>query len=297
MIAELTPVQQKTPFRHVQVLADESFHVLEIRGAVYTCTWHFHPELQLGLVIRGGGERVVGDSVAPIRAGEVVLLGSNLPHVWKFRGGTRGDAIHAIVVHFSTNCLGGEFLEKPEMRDIRQLFARAQHGLEAHGATQRRAAAILRGMRGRDGFARVMDLLSLLALLADSAELTQLCSSVYRPLAAESERLRRVCEYIDGHHAEALDRDTLARVAHLTPSAFSRFFRVQTGKTVREYVTEVRVGHACRLLMEADANMTEIALRSGFADATTFDRSFRRIKNMSPSQFRQRVKGATRDRM
>lgn len=294
MTGATTHGRQKTPFRQVQVLADESFHVLEIRGPLYACSWHFHPELQFGLVIRGSGERVVGDSVAPIRPREVVLLGSNLPHVWRFGGGARRDAIHAIVVHFSANCLGGEFLDRPEMRDIRLLLARAQLGLEAHGTTRLKAAAILLGMKDHKGFQRVLDLLSLLHLLADSRELTQLCSTGFRPLALESERLRRVCEYIDEHHGEALDRDTLARIAHLTPSAFSRFFRIHTGKTVRDYVTEVRVGHACRLLMEEDDNMTEIALSSGFSDASSFDRSFRRTKKMSPTQFRQRVKEAIR---
>jgi AraC-like DNA-binding protein len=142
----------------------------------------------------------------------------------------------------------------------------------------------------------VLDLLALLHLLAGSSELTTLCSTGFQPLAAELEieRLRRVCEYIQTHHSEPIDRDAIAAIAHLSPSAFSRFFKMHTGKTFRDFVTEVRVGHACRMLVEAEDNVTEIALRCGFADGSTFDRSFRRTKKMSPTQFRRQVKEATR---
>src|SRR5262249_283933 len=147
-------------------------------------------------------------------------------------------------------------------------------------------------MREHEGFDRVLDLLSLLNLLAGSTELTTLCSSGFEPLAAEPEleRLRRVREYIEGHFGAALDRDTLARIAHLSLSSFSRFFKAHTGKTFWEFVNEVRVGHACRLLLEGDDNLTEIALLCGFVDGTSFDRSFRRTKSMSPRQFRRLMK-------
>jgi AraC-like DNA-binding protein/quercetin dioxygenase-like cupin family protein len=285
----------KTPFRRVLILPDESFHFLEFRGANQSCSWHFHPEYQLGVVLRGSGKRVIGDSVRPIRAGEVTLLGANLPHVWHYHRGRRGDATHALVVHFSDNFLGSEFLKKPELRDINLLLARAKLGLEAQGATRGKAALLLRAMGEHEGFDRVLDLLSLLNLLAGSTELTTLCSSGFEPLAAEPEieRLRRVCEHIEAHFGEALDRDTLARIAHLSPSSFSRFFKAHTGKTFWEFVTEVRVGHACRLLQEEEDHVTEIALRCGFVDGTSFDRSFRRVKSMSPRQFRQFMKEAT----
>jgi AraC-like DNA-binding protein len=287
----------KTPFRRVLILPDESFHLVELRGANQSCSWHFHPEYQLGVVLAGSGKRVIGDSVCPIRAGEVTLLSANLPHVWHFRRGRRGDATHALVVHFSDNFLGHEFLKKPELSDINLLLARAKLGLEAQGATRNKAAILLRAMREHEGFDRVLDLLSLLNLLAGSAELTTLCSSGFEPLAAEPEveRLRRVCEYIEAHFAEALDRDSLAQIAHLSPTSFSRFFKAHTGKTFWEFVTEVRVGRACRLLVEGDDHVIDIALRCGFVDGTTFDRSFRRIKSLSPREFRHLMKEATRD--
>jgi AraC-like DNA-binding protein len=192
--------------------------------------------------------------------------------------------------------LGHEFLKKPELRDINLLLARAKLGLEAQGATRSKATLLLRAMGEHEGFDRVLDLLSLLNLLAGSTELTTLCSSGFEPLAAEPEieRLRRVCEYIEAHFNEALDRDSLARIAHLSTSSVSRFFKAHTGKTFWEFVTEVRVGHACRLLVEGDDHVIDIALRCGIADGASFDRSFRRIKSISPREFRQLMREATR---
>lgn len=286
----------KAPFRQVQSLANESFRLLEVSGPQSGCSWHFHPEHQLGFVLQGTGERVVGDSVCPINPGEVVLLGANLPHVWHYQGESRRDAARAVVVHFSDDFLGSEFFRKPEMRDIRMLLARAKLGLQANGATREKAAIIMHSMLEHEGFPRVLDLLSLLHLLAGSRELTTLCSTGFQPLTAELEieRLRQVCEYIQTHHGDPIERDEIAAIAHLSPSAFSRFFKMHTGKTFRDFVTEVRVGHACRLLLEAEDNVTEIALRCGFADGSSFDRSFRRTKKTSPTQFRRHVKEATR---
>ncbi len=288
--------QLKAPYYQVQAPPNESFRLLEILGPHSGCSWHFHPEHQLGWVIEGRGERVVGDSVCPIQPGEVVLLGANLPHVWHYESGSPHDQPRALVIHFSDDFLGSEFFHKPEMRDIRLLLARAKLGLQATGATRQQAATIMRHMLEHDGFQRVLDLLALLDLLAGSRELTTLCSSGFQPLAVELEieRLRRVCEYIQTHYHEPLDRDAIAAIAHLSPSAFSRFFKMHTGKTFRDFVTEVRVGHACRLLLEADRNVTEIALRCGFVDGSSFDRSFRRTKKMSPTQFRRQVKEAAR---
>jgi AraC-like DNA-binding protein/quercetin dioxygenase-like cupin family protein len=286
----------RVPFYQVPSGPQESFRLLEIRGASAECSWHFHPECQLGIVLGGSGQRIVGDSICPIKPGEVVLLGSNLPHVWRYENSGAGKfPVHAIVVHFQEDFVGSEFFRKPELRDVRLLLARAALGLQANGRTREKAAALLQGMLGRQGFPRLLDLLSILQLLATSNELTTLCSPGFQPLSAdlEVERLRRVCTHIEAHLDLPLPRDEAASLAHLSPSAFSRFFKAHTGKTFHNFVNEVRVGHACRLLMEPEFNITEVALRCGFGDLTSFNRIFRRLKRMTPTEYRRRLQGVT----
>lgn len=287
---------QRVPYYQPPDLAGESFRLLEFQGHSSGCSWHYHPEFQLSHVISGRGERVVGDSVCPITAGEVTLLGANLPHVWRYDDRALDlHRTHIVVIHFREEFLGSEFFRKPEARDIRLLLARAALGLQAQGDTREKAAELICGMRQSSGFQRVLDLLAVLHLLAGSSELTELCSTGFHAFAADLqvERLRRVCDHIQRHFQEHLERDAVARIAHLSPSAFSRFFKAGTGKTFQEFVTEVRVGYACRHLLEAELNVTEIAQRCGFADASAFDRSFHRVKKMSPSEFRRRMESVT----
>lgn len=282
----------KVPYYQVQNLAQESFRLLEIHGAHGGCSWHFHPEFQLSLVLSGSGQRVVGDSMCPIGPGEVTLLGGNLPHVWRYDDVAEpDDPAHAIVIHFREDFAGSEFFRKPEMYDIRLLLARTAQGLQAHGRTREKAVEIVSAMPEHEGFQRVLDLLKVLHLLAGSRETTAICSAGFQPLSAnlEIERLGRVCAYIQSHLGEPIHRDEVAAIAHLTPSAFSRFFRAHTGKTFHDFVNEVRVGHACRLLLEATFNITEIAMECGFADVTSFNRSFRRLKKVSPTEYRRRL--------
>jgi AraC-like DNA-binding protein len=287
---------QRVPYYQPPDLAGESFRLLEIQGHASGCSWHYHPEFQLSCVISGRGERVVGDSLCPIKAGEVTLLGANLPHVWRYDDRALDlDRTHIVVIHFREEFLGSEFFRKPEARDIRLLMARAALGLQAQGDTREKSAELICAMRQNSGFQRVLDLLAVLHLLAGSNELTELCSTGFHSFSADLqvERLRRVCDHIQRHFHEHLDRDAVARIAHLSPSAFSRFFKAGTGKTFQEFVTEVRVGYACRQLLEAEFNVTEIALRCGFADVSTFDRSFHRVKRMSPREFRRRMESVT----
>jgi AraC-like DNA-binding protein len=282
----------RAPFYQVATAVESSFRVLEIRGAYAGCSWHFHPECQLGLVLNGRGQRIVGDSLCPIKRGEVVLLGATLPHVWHYEPtGPDGPPVHAIVIHFRDDFAGSEFFRKPELRDVRLLLARATHGLQANGRTREEAAALIQTMARHDGLPRLLDLLSVLHLLSGSRELTPLCSAGFQPLCAdlEVERLRRVCAHIQANLESRLTREEAAGLAHLSESAFSRFFKAHTGKTFHEFVNEVRIGHACRLLMEPDFNVSEVAFRCGFGDVTSFNRSFRRHKRTTPTDYRRRL--------
>jgi AraC-like DNA-binding protein len=283
----------KVAYHQVTQTAQESFRVMELRGPDYRCTWHFHPEFQIGLVLEGAGHRIVGDNISPLETGDLALLGPNLPHAWQFEAPASGArrGLHAIIVYFREDSLGAGFFQRPEAAAIRRLLQRAAVGLSVKGRTRRAAAALLTAMAAHEGFQRVLDLLQLLHLLAGSDELVPICSAGFLPKLPDQdgERLRKVCALIQQRLAEPLHRDEIARLAHFSPGAFSRFFKARTGKTFHDFVTELRIGRACRLLGEHEMNITEVALACGFANVASFNRAFRRARQVNPTQYRRKL--------
>ena len=270
---------------------DESFRLIEVHGGYSGCGWHFHPEMQIGHVVRGSGERAVGDSLHAIEEGEVILLGPNLPHVWRYDPAPPSANIEAVAIHFRADFLGAGFLDAPELRDVRLLLARACQGLQFVGLTRSLLSEQVLSLRALSGLDRLMGLLGILNTMARSREVLTLSSSLLQPVAAELEqqRLKRVCDYIVAHYHASLDRDAVADVACLSPSSFSRFFKSHTGVTFHDYVADVRVGQACQWLLDPQAPVTEIAHRCGFADLSTFNRTFRKLRHMSPTEYRRRM--------
>lgn len=270
---------------------DESFRLIEVDGGYSGCSWHFHPEFQLGYVVSGSGERVIGDNVHRIDAGEIVLLGPNLPHVWHYDCGPESDRVEAIAVHFRDNFLGADFFNAPEACDVRLLLSRASQGLQIVGDTRLALIPRMDQLRKQTGFTRLLTMLSILDLIARSREVLTLCSPLFQPISTELElqRLRRIIEHIKSHFDQPLDRDMAADIAHMSPSGFSRFFKSRTGMAFNEYVADVRIGYACRSLMDKRIAITDIALNCGFSDLSTFNRTFKKFRGMTPSEFRSRM--------
>lgn len=280
----------KAPFQSFPQQPDESFRVMEYKGSNTGCSWHFHDEYQISLILNGCGQRVIGDSIHTIKQGELTLLGANLPHVWRYDP-REGEPVHIVVIHFREDFAGTDFLVKPEMRSLRLLLARASQGLQAHGSTRKTVTRLVKSLLGVNGFERVVKLLAILHELADSNELSRICSPGMQPANAglDIERLRSVYAFVEAHIDQPIQRTQVASVAHMSPSAFSRFFKQHTGTTFQSFLNNHRIGIACRLLAERSLSVTDVAMRCGFSSTTSFNRCFRRLKNVSPSQFRQKL--------
>jgi AraC-like DNA-binding protein len=283
----MKPVFEKTP--HAQW---ESFHCEVVRGSSYNAAWHFHPEYQLTLAVKSSGHRLVGDNITPLHPGDLALIGSNLPHVWQqdeIRRGNPDGAVHAIIIRFLETFAGKDFLQIPEMEPVYRLLRRAARGLHVTGATREVVSEKMRRLPGAVGLERIAGLLSILDVLAHSRELKPIASSGFLPVleSSDQDRMQRVCNYINKHLTDDIDRAQIAREAHLSEGACSRFFKLRTGKTLPQYVNELRVGRACRLLAEEDGKITNIALECGFTNLANFNRRFREIVQLTPRDYRR----------
>jgi len=253
--------------------------------------WHKHPEIELTFVERGAGSRLVGDHISSYCDGDLVLLGSNIPHTWlsdAFRGKPY-DRHPAIVIQFHPHFLGPQFFETSELLQVAGLLQRASRGLWFPPSVSVEIGATMNSMLQMSSSQRLITLLGCLDALSQFRNATPLASESYSNATHVTGRTRieLVCNHIMENLADpSLNHATLAKLACMNPSAFSRFFKQSTGRTVSAYLTELRIGLACRLLRDTGDSILEISLNSGFGNLSNFNRRFRQNRNMAPRNYR-----------
>jgi AraC-like DNA-binding protein len=275
-----------------------SFRCVRVREQKLGVPWHFHPEYQLTLVLRGSGQRIVGDSIAPVHPGDLTLLGPNVPHFWDVdglggatratSGGQRTRRVDAVVVQFRAEFLGREFWGIPETAAVVSLLNASARGLTFSAAARKRSAADVRRLPQLRGLQRLLGLIAVLDGLAGKGRSSPICSTDYSPKldVDDRDRLAPVLRRIHEQLAEPVRRHELAEVAGVSERSFSRYFRRKMGKTLPQFVNELRVGRARRMLAETSLTVTRIAQECGFHNLSNFNSQFRMIVGDTPQRFR-----------
>jgi AraC-like DNA-binding protein len=279
--------------------AEASFRCVRVREQKLVAAWHFHPEYQLTLVRRGCGQRLVGDSFEPLEPGDLTLLGPNLPHFWDVdmarapRREERARRVDAVIVQFRAEFLGREFWGVPETAAVVGLLHSASRGLVFPAAACNRVAAEIVRLPTLAGLQRLLALIGVLDRLATGGRPRLLASAGYTPRFVEQERDRfaTIVELIHARLDAAADppgRGELARIAGLAERSFSRTFHARFGKTLPQFVNELRVGRARRLLLDTALSVAEVARACGFKNLSNFNAQFRRIAGLTPAAVRRR---------
>ncbi len=267
-----------------------------VRGTDFGDVWHYHPACEITLVRRGGSERWIGDTLAPLAPGDLVFLGPEIPHDYRNTPlpNHRPKRVEAVVVHFVPSLLGEGWASRASMEPLRRLLERGRRGLRVGGATRDRAEALMLRMVRAHGLRRLILLLELLELLTSSRDLTPISSEgmLAGPRPGAPDRIGVVCAHIEKHLAAPVRVPDLARLIGLSESAFSRLFKKYTNSTVPQYINRLRVAHACRLLAETDMTVAEISRTCGYVSAAHFQRQFRKCHQRSPQDYRRNLRGA-----
>jgi AraC-like DNA-binding protein/quercetin dioxygenase-like cupin family protein len=280
---------QKSPISENQV-----FEVKHLVAPHFDPNWHFHPEYQLFLALKGTGTRFIGDHVSPFKEGDLVFTGPNLPHLWQSDHEYFKDEheliTEGIVIYFPENFLGKDFLQKNEMYKVKQLFQQAQRGLEIYGPTHQQVSAMMHHMLTVTDFDQILTLLNILNVITNSSEYRLLATEGYSNSMKETEtdRMNRVHAYVMKNFREGIRLDDVAAIANMTPSAFSRYFKVHANKTFSDFLTEIRVGHSCKLLTGQKINISQVCYDSGFGTLSNFNRQFKAITHYSPLEYRKK---------
>lgn len=268
------------------MLPDESssFRVFEYDGPGFKRGWHYHPEVELIVFLTSTGPLFVGDHISRYGPGEVLLFGANLPHELRYVHGP----VHCLWIHFGMEWFQETLGDLPECAGASHLLAQASRGLRFTGKTAQRVTEKLTQMPKLKGIPSLVGFLDILDGLATSNEMTILSSAGFAPTLDEhaSARIQKIHEYVFAHFKDDILHTELARLVGLSRSALSHFFRRATGRTLTDFIIEVRIGHACQLLISTTLNVSEVAFACGFESLSHFNNTFRRSKGMNPTQFR-----------
>lgn len=282
IITEITPLSEKDCFYLIDRIKDEfSFPI------------HRHMEYELNFVLNcKGARRVVGDSIETLDDFDLVLIGHNLEHAWE-QHDCVSQQIREITIQFSNDLFGDVMLGKNQLSSIREMLQRSSNGLAFGKTTIMKVFNRLDRLSKEDsGFHRLLHLMEILYDLSVSDECRELSSSSFAKVhhANDSRRVRKVQEYIAERYRDEIRLADLASLVGMTPTAFSRFFKLRTGRTISDYVIEVRLGQATRLLVDSAMSVAEICYDCGFNNISHFNRIFRRKKGCSPKEFRETYK-------
>jgi AraC-like DNA-binding protein len=284
-------------FEKVVSPVQQSFAYLRFKLPRFSSPYHFHPEFELTYIVHSRGRRFVGDHIAPFQEGDLVLLGSNLPHYWCNHAvqKSKRDA-ESIVLLFHENFLGDGFFNKPEMRSIDELLKTSTRGIQFSGKLKDQIAKRLHEMRLMDPFERMVEFLSILHKLSRAKDYKLLSSARFVPSLNQSQadRVSRAIQFVNENFPHEINQTDVARKACMSPAAFSRFFKKKTNRTFSEFVNEVRIGEACRMLIEEDDDVTRIAYACGFNNLSNFNRRFRDLKRCTPRELRKQYEGQGR---
>jgi len=266
--------------------SDDLFIVLNHLSAKFDYPVHYHTDFEINLVIDTYGKRVVGDSIEDFSTLDLVMIGPNIPHAWF---GEVEENNHVVTIQFSDKLLNFPILGKRLFNNIKSLLVESQRGLVFSERTQQTISEKILKLTKMQGFQTVLEFLSILNELAVSDRRILVSNQFDSQLVVRTSKSRRiamVCDYIEHNYAKIINLSDVASLVNMSESAFSHFFKKRTNTSFKDYLTNVRISHACQLLTKTTYTIAEVCFACGFNNLSNFIRIFKKKKGSTPSDYR-----------
>jgi len=257
----------------------------------FTYPWHFHREFELMYVIRGTGSRYVADSIQYFESDDLVLLGSNLPHFWRHDESydieNSDKKLKYIVVQFPPDLFSDQISKYPEFRSIGDLLERSSRGIRFLPEVASQYSNLIERMSEVSGIERIILMLGILQQLAAEEKYEVLAGEFYqnKDFIFDNDRLNKVLHFINTHYQNKIELRKAAEISNLHPSAFCRYFKEKTGKSLLEYTNDMRISYACKLILEHRLTITQVCFETGFNNLSNFNRTFKKQTGYTPSDY------------
>ncbi|WP_300704455.1 AraC family transcriptional regulator [Bacteroides sp.] len=291
----MKPLYQDLPFpvdSHIHYYIEDLPH--------FIVPWHYHPAIEIMYITSGTGTRFVGDHIESYEEGDICMIGPDLPHEWRndnvYFDKESGLRATCICLFFKREIFDPNFIRLSEMNDIRDLIERSRRGLKFTGKSKLAITQFIDRSVNDTGVQKVINLLSLLSLMAESTEYKLLASIGFTNSvnSEDFERFNKVYKFLVKNFATSIKLEDVSALVGLTPTAFCRYFKERTKKTFVEYLNEMRIGYSKKLLLENKMKISTISVEVGFSNLSNFISQFKKITGMSPSQFQKKFEVKTK---
>lgn len=280
---------------HLKVPAYSKFYIDARREKVsyFANPWHFHDELELTFIIKSEGTKFIGDHISEFKPGEIILLGSRLPHYWRnhqsYYQNTDSEGAEAIIIRFNPDYAGSEFLKIPPMKPVLDLLNDAKRGIAVNTKSNLLLPQQLIHFLTLDESEKIIALTNILLTIATQKQYTFLCSIgfAHQYKSNDIEKIDAVYNYVLNNFKSDLSVKDIALKCNMNTAAFCRYFKKKTGKTFKDFMNEIRLGNASGLLLKGDLTIAEIAFESGFNNPSYFNRLFKRTNGKTPKEYQQ----------
>jgi AraC-like DNA-binding protein len=257
----------------------------------FTVPWHFHPEIEILFVVKSSGTSYVGDGIRHFTDGEISIIGENVPHWWKsdkkYFEAKPMIGMKALIIQFNKEIFQSNFINLPEMSAIKDLLERSQRGIQFTGKSRKLFGEQIAKIFQLSGINRITELVLLLDMMANTREYKYHASIGYSMSINTFDfyRFNKIHEHIILNLTKPIKLEEVADLANICPTAFCRYFKKHTGKTFSTFLNEIRIGHACRLMLTENISISGASLESGFNNLSHFNDQFKRVMKLTPSAY------------
>lgn len=257
----------------------------EDQGEVLYDKLHQHEEIQLCLIVKGEGTLVVGDTINEYTSGDVLVIGRNLPHVFKSDTSNHESSL-MLTLFFTKTSFGDDFFLLGDFNEVEKLFQISEAGGKVLNFKEELFNLFV-SLKKTSNLDRFITFLKIISTIL-KADVSPLSSFIYQKKYSDNEgkRMRNIMDYTMSNFNKEIDLGTIAGISNMTTNAFCRYFKQRTNKTYFQFLIEVRIESACRLLKNHDALIAEVSDKSGFKNISNFNRKFKEIKGVTPSKYR-----------
>ncbi|MCA9734278.1 MAG: helix-turn-helix transcriptional regulator [Deferribacteres bacterium] len=283
----------KALFEYIGIDKSEFLKVRRIVQKNIDIPWHFHPEYEIVVILQGAGHVFIGDGMERYEGGDIFLIGSNVPHVFIDDSHNRSmhdeSHIEVVVVQFNGAFIS-KFFELKEFHRIAALLQKMQCGVKIGDRIKEDIAGSFVMLIHLSGLKRLTEFIHILDAIGKDTNVHLINPTTSASILpnVRSNRIMKVIQYMNNNYHHEINLDQLARLANMETTSFCRFFKHHTRKTFTGYLNELRLGYACKLLMEGSLSVTEICYETGYNSISHFNRQFKRVYDVTPKEYRAR---------